>query len=376
MSSISMDKKDEIVMKLVHFLVTKENYTPIVVNGVRNEVWLENVEGPYKIIRINSNYIHNKEQFNFDIYKTNNVARQIKKKTLSWKMNVLNIFLDLNDDVKLDSIDHIDNIKVNDTQDLVHNQTVVEAFPNIEKDIINADNDVDLIVNVTNDINSKTAKENRKYEEVFKPKKIVVTYVLIALCTLVYILQILFPSLTTLGAVNGSLVRSGQVYRLVTGMFMHGSIWHLLCNMYSLYVIGCATENYFGKKKFLLIYFVSGIIGSMFSCIFNTSWSLGASGAIFGLMGALCYFGYYYRLYMGKALYSEIIPVIVLNLALSLVVSNIDFYAHIGGLIGGVFITMGLGIKNKTDKQSSINGWITFGILFVFTLYMLFFTFD
>ena len=66
MSSISMDKKDEIVMKLVHFLVTKENYTPIVVNGVRNEVWLENVEGPYKIIRINSNYIHNKEQFNFD----------------------------------------------------------------------------------------------------------------------------------------------------------------------------------------------------------------------------------------------------------------------------------------------------------------------
>lgn len=373
MSSISMDKKDEIVMKLVHFLVTKENYTPIVVNGVRNEVWLENVEGPYKIIRINSNYIHNKEQFNFDIYKTNNVARQIKKKTLSWKMNVLNIFLDLNDDVKLDSIDHIDNIKVNDTQDLVHNQTVVEAFPNIEKDIINADNDVDLIVNVTNDINSKTAKENRKYEEVFKPKKIVVTYVLIALCTLVYILQILFPSLTTLGAVNGSLVRSGQVYRLVTGMFMHGSIWHLLCNMYSLYVIGCATENYFGKKKFLLIYFVSGIIGSMFSCIFNTSWSLGASGAIFGLMGALCYFGYYYRLYMGKALYSEIIPVIVLNLALSIIVSNIDFYAHIGGLIGGVFITMGLGIKNKTDKQSSINGWITFGILFVFILYMLFF---
>lgn len=373
MSSISMDKKDEIVMKLVHFLVTKENYTPIVVNGVRNEVWLENVEGPYKIIRINSNYIHNKEQFNFDIYKTNNVARQIKKKTLSWKMNVLNIFLDLNDDVKLDSIDHIDNIKVNDTQDLVHNQIVVEAFPNIEKDIINADNDVDLIVNVTNDINSKTAKENRKYEEVFKPKKIVVTYVLIALCTLIYILQILFPSLTTLGAVNGSLVRSGQVYRLVTGMFMHGSIWHLLCNMYSLYVIGCATENYFGKKKFLLIYFVSGIIGSMFSCIFNTSWSLGASGAIFGLMGALCYFGYYYRLYMGKALYSEIIPVIVLNLALSLVVSNIDFYAHIGGLIGGVFITMGLGIKNKTDKQSSINGWITFGILFIFTLYMLFF---
>ena len=132
MSSISMDKKDEIVMKLVHFLVTKENYTPIVVNGVRNEVWLENVEGPYKIIRINSNYIHNKEQFNFDIYKTNNVAKQIKKKTLSWRMNVLNIFLDLNDSVKLNSVNYIDNIKVNDTDDLVHNETVVRLLKKIE----------------------------------------------------------------------------------------------------------------------------------------------------------------------------------------------------------------------------------------------------
>ncbi len=368
-----MDKKDEIVMRLVHFLVTKENYTPIVVNGVKNEVWLENVEGPYKIIRINSNYIHNKEQYNFDIYKTSNVAKQIKKKTLSWKVNVLNIFLDLNDSVKLNSFSNIDNIRVSDTKDLVHNNIVVDAFPNIEKDIINTEDEVDLIVNVTNDINSKTAKENKKYEEVFRPKRIIITYALIAICTLIYILQIIFPIINTLFAVNGTLVRQGQVYRLVTGIFLHGSIWHLLCNMYSLYVIGCATENYFGKRKFILIYLASGIIGSMFSCIFNTGWSLGASGAIFGLMGALCYFGYYYRLYMGKALYNDIIPVIILNLGLSLVLSNIDFYAHIGGLIGGVFITMGLGVKNKTDRQSSINGWITFSILVLFLIYMLFF---
>ncbi len=368
-----MDKKDEIVMRLVHFLVTKENYTPIVVNGVKNEVWLENVEGPYKIVRINSNYIHNKEQYNFDIYKTNNVAKQIKKKTLSWKVNVLNIFLDLNESVKLNNVSNIDNIRINDTEDLLRNNVVVDAFPNIEKDMINTEDEVDLIVNVTNDINSKTAKENRKYEEVFRPKKIIFTYALIIICTIIFFLQLIFPGLLTLFAVNGDLVRQGQVYRLVTGMFLHGSIWHLLCNMYSLYVIGCATENYFGKRKFLLIYLVSGIIGSMFSCLFNFGWSLGASGAIFGLMGALCYFGYYYRLYMGKALYNEIIPVIVINLGLSLVIANIDFYAHIGGLIGGVFMTMGLGIKNKTDKQSSINGWITFSILVLFLIYMLFF---
>ena len=95
MSQIVMDNKEKIVMRLVHYLITQENYTPIVVNGVKNEVWLENNEGPYKIVRINSNYIHNKEQYRFDIFKINNIAKQIKKKTLSLKVNVLNIFLDL-----------------------------------------------------------------------------------------------------------------------------------------------------------------------------------------------------------------------------------------------------------------------------------------
>ena len=73
MTQVVMDKKEEIVMKLTHFLITKENYTPIVVNGTKNEVWLENQEGPYKIIRINSNYIHNNEQYKFDLFKIRNI---------------------------------------------------------------------------------------------------------------------------------------------------------------------------------------------------------------------------------------------------------------------------------------------------------------
>ena len=59
MANIAIDKKDQIVMSLVHFFVTKENYAPILVQGVKNEIWLQNLDGPYKVIRINSNYIHN-----------------------------------------------------------------------------------------------------------------------------------------------------------------------------------------------------------------------------------------------------------------------------------------------------------------------------
>jgi len=373
MTTVTMNPKDEIVMKLVHYLVTKENYVPIVVNGVRNEVWLENTNGPYKIVRINSNYIHNKEQFNFDLFKTSNVAKQIKKRTVSINMSVLNIFLDINDNVKLSNRENIDNIKIKNAADLVSNKMILGAFPGIENNIISTKNNIDLIINVTNDINKKTAKENKNFEEVFKPKKIVITYVLMGICILMYILEILFPNILYWGANIKVGLLNGEVYRLISYMFLHGSIWHLICNMYSLNIIGRQVENYLGRTKFLIVYLVSGIVGGLFSAILNTSYSVGASGAIFGLLGSLLYFGYYYRIYLGEALRKDIIPVVVINLLISYLVPGIDLACHVGGLIAGVFVTMGLGIKNKSDKKDSINGWIVLILLVAFLLYMLFF---
>ena len=109
--NVLVNKKDEIIMQLVHYFVTYEDYSPMVVNGVKDEIWLQNQSGPYKIIRINSNYIHNKEQYEYDLLKIDNITRQVKRKTLAWHMNVLNILLDVNDDVKLESSKNIDSVK-------------------------------------------------------------------------------------------------------------------------------------------------------------------------------------------------------------------------------------------------------------------------
>ena len=144
MTQVVMDKKEEIVMKLTHFLITKENYTPIVVNGTKNEVWLENQEGPYKIIRINSNYIHNNEQYKFDLFKIRNITAQVKKKTLSFKMNVLNIFLDINDDIKLDDVKNIHSISIKNSKDLLKNETLKETFPKIDSELLQEKNNIDL----------------------------------------------------------------------------------------------------------------------------------------------------------------------------------------------------------------------------------------
>lgn len=380
MSSITMNKKDEMIMRLVHYFITEQNYAPIVVNGVKDEIWLQNQDGPYKIIRINANYIHNKEQFDFDLLKLNNVMRQVKKKTVSFSMNALNILLDVNDSFDMHEAKHIDSVVVKSIQD-VEAKPLKEVFPDMNHKLLLDENGLDLIVNVTNDINQKTEQENKLYERTFKAKKIVFTNVLIAVNVFIFFITYMLAgaNLTTLqllrfGGVFDVLVKAGEVWRLVIGTFLHAGIFHLLINMYSLYLIGTQVETYIGKYKFLAIYFISALSGSLMSCIFNINTvSVGASGAIFGLLGSLVYFGYHYRLYLGNVLRNQIIPIILCNLLLGFILTGVDNAAHIGGLIGGYLATMAFGIDGKTQKRDCMNGTITLCLYFVFLIYIVFF---
>ena len=86
----SLSRKDQIIMKLLHYFITERNYNPILLQGVDNEIWLENMDDQYKIIRIVSNHIHNDEQLNFDSFKTSRIVRKIKKKTFSNSNGTIN----------------------------------------------------------------------------------------------------------------------------------------------------------------------------------------------------------------------------------------------------------------------------------------------
>ncbi len=111
--SMTEKKKDLLVMKFLHYFITKKNYNPVVVHGIQNEIWLENLESDIKIVRIVLGYIHNKEQLNFDTFKVSKLVKQIKRKTFSFKMNVMSIYLDLNDDVEFDKVKNNYFVKVN-----------------------------------------------------------------------------------------------------------------------------------------------------------------------------------------------------------------------------------------------------------------------
>ncbi|MBE6148724.1 MAG: rhomboid family intramembrane serine protease [Firmicutes bacterium] len=379
MDSINVRKQDQILMSLVHYFVTKENYSPIYVHGVKDEIWLEKLDGPYRVIRINSNHIFNDEQFKFDQYRVRDILRQIKKKTMSFSINALNINLNADERVNDLSTNNIDNIKVYELSEVEKNELITEVFPNIKDNLLENTNGLDLIFSVTKDINEKTERENKRFEKIFSPKKIYITYIIIALCIVMYLISFILGkgininTLVNLGANNVLLLRDGQVWRLITYAFLHGSLAHLLCNMYSLYIIGTQIEARYGKGRYIFIYLISAISGGLLSAgIANYNVSVGASGAIFGVLGAMVYFGYRFRLYFKDALRNRILPVILLNLFLGFMLPGIDNACHIGGLIAGYITAMAVGIPGDSKTKDSTNGIVLLLMYIAFLCYIAF----
>ena len=374
--NIELDDKNVIVMKLLHYFITEKNYNPIILQGAENEIWLENMDEDYKIVRIVSNYIHNDEQFRFDMFKTKRIVKKIQKKTFSLHVNTLSFFLDLGDNVNLSSSKDLENVNVQDEEDITSNDVVKDYYPDLSKKLVFNEDGVQLFMKISDDISKHNKVDAEHIESVFKMKYPIVTYLLIALNVILYVIPVLTNSYDVIinnFCVYGPLIKAGQYYRIITGAFLHGGILHLAFNCYALYVIGSQLESYLGKVRYLIIYLFSAVTASLFSMIFNSNPSIGASGAIFGLMGALVYFGYHYRVYLGNVLKSQIIPLILFNLLIGALSTGIDNFAHIGGLIGGLLITSALGIKYKSSTSQMVNGWILSVIYLGFIIFMAFF---
>lgn len=190
-------------------------------------------------------------------------------------------------------------------------------------------------------------KEDKKKPNI-KNIKLTATNVIIALNIIIYFISALKSHslfeihpyvLIEMGAKYNPLIqRAGQYYRLLTAVFLHGGIIHLALNMYALKAIGDLIEDYFGTKKFLAIYLISGVASTAVSYIFSPYLSIGASGAIFGLFGSALVLGYKKKDTIGPQFLKSIVSVIIVNVIIGLSASNIDNFGHFGGLIAGTIV--------------------------------------
>jgi len=171
-----------------------------------------------------------------------------------------------------------------------------------------------------------------------------VTRALIAINVAIYLITVVQSHSTT---PNGSIVTrfllfgpavaNGDWYRLVTAMFLHASILHIGFNMYVLWVIGTPVEQYLGKVRYLGLYFVSGLAGSAGALLQSPLTPvLGASGAIFGILGAMMILEWQ----VTGRLAGQAAALVAINLGLSFVIPNISWGGHVGGLIGGILIML------------------------------------
>lgn len=381
-NEIRLDSNDLLIMNLVHYFITEKNYNPVILRGVNDEIWLENLDNDYKLIRIVSHYIHNKEQLNFDRFKLNKILSNLKKKTFSINMPIISIYTSLGEDVELPVENNILSILISNNSE-IRNDHLITAFPDIVEKTSHEEKGIELFMKISDDINKESLEKSKKIEKIFSMKKPIITYFIIGICILLYFLMVIEEGnfnlstyvLLKFGANAGIFTKSGQYFRLFTCIFLHAGLIHIICNMYSLYVIGPQIESFYGKLKYLFIFLFSGICGSLLSLglSLDNTVSVGASGAIFGLLGSILYFGYHYRVYLGNVLKSQILPIIFINLMIGFVVPGIDNFAHIGGLIGGIFASMAVGIPDKSQTSDRANGCVLLLIYLIFIIYLAFF---
>jgi rhomboid protease GluP len=221
-----------------------------------------------------------------------------------------------------------------------------------------------------------------------------VTYVLIGICVVVYLLQagtsyflkVDIPA--ALGVKDNNLIMQGQVWRLLTPIFLHGSILHIGFNMYALFYIGPTLERFYGRWRYLGLFILSGFAGNVISFMFSQYQSLGSSTSIFGLLGAEGVLIYQNREIFGniaRRALSQVIIIAVVNLIIGLT-PGIDNWGHIGGLIGGtLFAWFGGPLLQKQglvppytlkdgrgDREALVAGTAVGGLFFFLTIAVMF----
>lgn len=159
--------------------------------------------------------------------------------------------------------------------------------------------------------------------------------------------------LVALGANERTSVLAGQYWRLLTSMFLHGGFLHLALNAWGLYQLGTLFESWLGSTRMLATYFVSGIAGSVASIVWTQMPSVGASGAIFGLLGALIAFllkRHEALSPQGKSILSQLVMWAVINVVIGASTPGIDNAAHLGGCAAGFLI--GLLLRERGSYRS------------------------
>lgn len=207
------------------------------------------------------------------------------------------------------------------------------------------------------------------------------TYVILGMNTIMFLLLSFYGSQDgTYNFLNGSMnldtliqfgaksayhIVQGEWWRLITPVFLHIGIMHFLFNSIALLSLGSLVERVYGSARFLALYFLSGIAGNIASFLFSDAPGAGASGAIFGTLGAIIYFVLHSKADWSKALGRDVVLILTVNILIGMFYPSIDNYAHLGGLVGGFLMAVLLGLPHRSwrSMQAVLAGVVLFSFV-------------
>ncbi|MCA1031736.1 rhomboid family intramembrane serine protease [Bacillus timonensis] len=359
-------KQDLIFWMIVQHLVVKENYRLVQISQSQTEVWLEAQDKKeFDFIRIFRYDLDWSNWLQRDMELTVRNTEKLRKHTGYRKVRAINVYVStyqpvddwdfrIKDDLYMGNrqqstlttrIVHSDNLRES-IQEL--SSLIRTSFP-LPKDSPNDTYVIDSseIDALKYQVMQAAKKQKIKEQQLFNNGKPKLTYVFIVLQLFMFgLLEMNGGSMNTntllhFGAKDNYLIIEGDWWRFFTPIVLHIGFFHLFMNSLALYFLGPAVERLYGSTRFLFIYLFSGFTGSLASFVFSPSISAGASGAIFGCFGALLFFGSTYPKLFFRTMGSNVIGVVILNVALGFFIPAIDNAGHLGGLIGG-FLASGI----------------------------------
>ena len=381
-------REDFVYWKIAHFLVTKRNYQAFYISRDHEEIWLENIKDKERpVIRLRrfdidwSNWIRN------DLEHVILFGEQIKKSFLKKELPILNIYFSM--EAPIDPYEqYFANLVKAEEQGIVIRSLLVTGSA-LVKDLRQVEEllGVRFQIDLEREYESfevdrlkwhtleRIAEKKREEERLFHQDQPRFTYIFIGIQIFIFLLMELFGSsrntfiLILFGAKYTPLILEGQWWRLITPMFLHIGIIHLLMNSMALYFLGTTVERIFGRFRFLFIFLLAGFMGNVASFVFSPqSISAGASGGIFGLFGALLFFGLVHPRPFFRTMGANIITLVGINLLIGFL-PGIDFAGHLGGLVGGFLAAAIVSLPREKNFPRQIIAFIATLLIAIFGLY-------
>ncbi|QGQ47267.1 rhomboid family intramembrane serine protease [Metabacillus sediminilitoris] len=380
--------QDYFYWSLIEELVLKQKYTILAISQDSHEVLLEPFRNKqFSIVRLRRMDVDWGNSLALDIQHAGQKFEQLLRSGVRGPIHVMNIYVS--------SLPPVDDYpeefekgysrlkgKIDITSTLLVKNELEEGLQKLEEAlnvplIHKIENqpaqniEIEDIQQVRNRVINHHNQLRDEEREIFQNGKPFFTYIFLAIQIIMFLFLELFggstntETLIRFGAKYNPLIFEGEWWRFFTPVVLHIGFLHLLMNSVSLYYIGPAVERAYGSFKFLFIYFVSGIAGTIVSFAFSPSLSAGASGAIFGCFGALLYIGVHNREVFFRTMGSNLLVIVGINLALGFVIPSVDNAGHIGGLVGGFLAALIVQLPKKKLILYRLIGLIATVILLV-----------